>query len=186
MSTNSINDKIGTRPGWRNWQTRKTQNLVERKLRVGSSPSPGTKPKITSFMTNHPIDEYLDLVDKQDNVIGKMRRSEVYEKNLSNFRVIVESGETYEEALKRELFEELIIDTETIPYHLLGHLAPHGNNISAFMNVYEINMDECPKYNTGDFVEYFWLSPKDLISKLKNGEKSKDDLPKLVKIFYKT
>ncbi len=33
-------------------------------------------------------DEYLDLVDEQDRVIGKKLRSEVYAENLRNYRVI--------------------------------------------------------------------------------------------------
>lgn len=36
----------------------------------------------------HLFDEFLDLVDESDNVIGKKKRSEVYSENLSNFRVI--------------------------------------------------------------------------------------------------
>jgi isopentenyldiphosphate isomerase len=34
------------------------------------------------------MDEYLDLVDRDDNVIDKKLRSEVYAEGLSNFRVI--------------------------------------------------------------------------------------------------
>lgn len=34
------------------------------------------------------MEEYLDLVDELDNVLGKMSRSKVYEEGLSNFRVI--------------------------------------------------------------------------------------------------
>jgi isopentenyl-diphosphate delta-isomerase len=34
------------------------------------------------------MDEYLDLVDENDNVIGRKLRSEVYAEGLSNFRVI--------------------------------------------------------------------------------------------------
>ncbi len=33
-------------------------------------------------------DEYLDLVDENDQVINKKKRSEIYEENLSNFRVV--------------------------------------------------------------------------------------------------
>src|SRR3990167_1715083 len=33
-------------------------------------------------------DEYLDLVDDNDIVIGKKKRSEVYAEHLSNFRVV--------------------------------------------------------------------------------------------------
>lgn len=34
------------------------------------------------------IDEYLDIVDENDHVISKKKRSEVYAENLSNFRVV--------------------------------------------------------------------------------------------------
>lgn len=34
------------------------------------------------------MDEYLDLVDENDNVIGRKLRGEVYAEGLSNFRVI--------------------------------------------------------------------------------------------------
>jgi isopentenyl-diphosphate delta-isomerase len=34
------------------------------------------------------FDEYLDIVDKNDQVISKKKRSEVYTENLSNFRVV--------------------------------------------------------------------------------------------------
>ena len=36
----------------------------------------------------------------------------------------VESGETYEETLKRETQEELNIDTDKAQIRLLGHLSP--------------------------------------------------------------
>ena len=163
-------------------------------------------------------DEYLDLVDENDNVIGKKKRLEIYAQGLSNFRVVnvfvinskgaiwvprrasdkrifpscldvsmgghVESGETYEDALKRETREELNIDTDKIQVHLLGHLSPQRDGVSANMNVYEIRMDEAPKYNENDFTEYFWLTPEALFDRITTGEKTKDDLPKLVKIFY--
>jgi isopentenyl-diphosphate delta-isomerase len=163
-------------------------------------------------------DEYLDLVNEQDEVIDKQLRSEVYVKGLSNFRVVnlflvnsegklwiprrtstkrifplcldvsmgghVESGETYEEAFKRETFEELAIDTDKITCKLLGYLTPHENNVSAFMKVYEIQTDTVPDFNPEDFIEYFWLSPEKLFEMIERGNKTKGDLPKLVDIFY--
>jgi len=96
----------------------------------------------------------------------------------------VESGETYDETLKRETQEELKIDTTTVHVRFLGHLTPHKDNVAAFMNVYEIRQEEVPDYNKSDFTEYFWLTPKALFERLAHGDTSKSDLPKLVRIFY--
>ena len=135
----------------------------------------------------HNLDEYLDLVDENDNVVGKKKRSEVYAENLSNFRVInafvinlkgeiwiprraakkriyplcldmsmgghVESGESYEDALRRELREELNINVDKAVIRLLGHLTPQKDGVSAYMKVYEIKMNETPDYNKNDFTE---------------------------------
>lgn len=164
------------------------------------------------------MDEYLDLVDSQDNVIGNKLRSEVYAEHLSNFRVInafvvnskgelwiprraadkrifplcldmsvgghVESGESYEETFKRETKEELNIDIEQVPYRMLGKLTPELDSVSAFMQVYEIKLDEAPNYNPADFVEYFWLNPTEALKRISDGEKAKGDLPTLIKKFY--
>ncbi len=163
-------------------------------------------------------DEYLDLVDADDEVIGCMLRSQVYAEGLSNFRVVnafivnregkiwiprrtankrvfplcldmsmgghVESGETYEQAFRRETREELNIDVEQISWKVLGLVTPHKHGTSAFSMVYEMRMEEVPNFNRGDYLEYFWLSPKELLDRLTAGEKSKDDLSRLVNIFY--
>ncbi len=170
-------------------------------------------------MNNQPVqDELLDLVDKNDHVIGTMRRSEVYAKKIHNVRVInafiinskgelwiprrtahkrsfplcldmsmgghVESGETYEQTFERELKEELNIEVSQCNPRLLGYLTPYTNDIHAFMKVWEIRQDEAPQYNPDDFTEYFWLTPAQLLARLEQGDASKGDLPKLVKIFY--
>lgn len=167
---------------------------------------------------NHSIDESLDLVDTNDKVIGKMSRSEVYDKGLSNFRTInvflvnskgqiwiprrsankktfplcldmsvgghVESGESYSKAFKRELNEELNIDSDRVKYRVLGKVTPIENGVSCFSTIYEIKSDSTPDYNKGDFIEYFWLTPKEILEKINVGDKTKSDLPKLIKTFY--
>ena len=163
-------------------------------------------------------DEYLDIVDDNDQVIGQKKRSEIYAEKLSNFRVVngfvvnaigeiwiprraankrlfpgcldmsvgghVEAGESYAQAFKRETLEELNIEIEKTPVRFLGHLTPRQDSVSAFMNVSEIKMDETPNFNKKDFTEYFWLTPQALLKRLAQGDQAKDDLPKLVKIFY--
>ena len=96
----------------------------------------------------------------------------------------VETGESYEEAFKRELKEELNIDPASTPYRILGKLTPHQHSLSAFMTVYEIKSDTAPDYNKEDFTEYYWLTPADFFKRVKEGEKTKEDLPKLIKHFY--
>lgn len=163
-------------------------------------------------------DEVLDFVDGNDKVIGQEKRSIVYAKQWSNFRVInafirnskgelwiprrtankrmfplcldvsvgghVESRESYEETLVRETREEINLNLEKSSYCLLGALTPHQHAVSAFMKVYEIKGEATPNYNKDDFVESFWIKPKDLMKRIAAGEKAKGDLPKLVKMFY--
>jgi len=163
-------------------------------------------------------DECLDIVDENDKVIGREKRSVVYAKGLKNFRVVnifiknkkgelwiprrsankrifplcldmsvgehVQSGEEYETAFRRGLLEELNLNSKTYKWRLLGVLSPEKDKVSCFMGVYEIQSDVVPNYNKDDFVEWFWLRPEEILKRMKEGEKAKDDLPKLIKIFY--
>ena len=163
-------------------------------------------------------DEFLDLVDEHDVVIGKKLRSEVQAEHISNFRVVnafvvnskkelwiprraadkrifplcldasmgghIESGESYKQALRREMREELNIDITAVSIRLLGHLTPRAHGVSAHMHVYEIQREEPPDYNKKDFVEYFWLTPRAFFDRVARGDRTKGDLPQLIRIFY--
>ncbi len=165
---------------------------------------------------NH--DELLDIVDRNDSVIGRKRRSEVYATGMDNFRVVnaflinsigqlwlprrsaqkrifplgldmsmgghVESGESYQAAFQRELYEELNLDLEGLCWRQLGKLTPHEDHVSAFMTVYEIRTDASPQFNRDDFIEAFWLMPEEALARIEHGEYAKDDLQVLIRHFY--
>jgi isopentenyldiphosphate isomerase len=96
----------------------------------------------------------------------------------------VKSGESYESALEREAWEEIRLDIMAVQVRLLGRLTPQEHGVSAFMKVYEIFSDSTPEFNRDDFSEYFWLTPFEALAKIAEGEPTKDDLPRLLRIFY--
>lgn len=93
----------------------------------------------------------------------------------------VETGEKYEEAFAREMMEELRIDTGRVLWQFIGALNPHHHETSAFMHVYLLRINEVPNYNRQDFIEYYWLTPQELLNRLARGDTSKEDLPKIVR-----
>lgn len=96
----------------------------------------------------------------------------------------VASGEEYLTAFRRELQEELQVSLDDVDWRLVGHFTPHQHGMSCFMQVYEISTNQTPEYNRDDFVESYWLYPKELLERLQNGEQSKNDLPRLVQRLY--
>jgi isopentenyldiphosphate isomerase len=96
----------------------------------------------------------------------------------------VSSGESYEVAFARETQEEVNIDITTVPYECMGYLTPQKDGVKYFMKVYRIFMDEAPAYNPDDFCEYYWLTPQEVMERLKAGDTSKPGLPILLRIFY--
>jgi 8-oxo-dGTP pyrophosphatase MutT (NUDIX family) len=96
----------------------------------------------------------------------------------------VRSSESYEDALKREVVEELNLDIEQVPWRLLGHLTPYDDGVSMFMKVYEIQDDETPRWNLDDFVESYWLWPWEVLDRIQKGARAKGDLSLLIKKFY--
>ena len=93
----------------------------------------------------------------------------------------VASGETYDDAFRRELLEELGLHLDAVVWRFLEHLTPHEHGVSAFMQVYEIRCNQVPDYNKDDFVEFFWLRPQEVLERVEGGDGAKDDLPRLIK-----
>ena len=72
---------------------------------------------------------------------------------------------------------------DDVDWRFIGHLTPHQHGMSAFMHMYEIHYSSVPDFNRDDFIEYYWLYPHEVVERLTNGDKSKDDLPRLVTYF---
>lgn len=94
------------------------------------------------------------------------------------------TGESYEQAMQREVQEEINLLITTQTYFELGYLNPYIHGVSAFMKVYEIQTDKTPLFNRQDFVSGDWISPKDLLHCITTSDTAKGDLPKLISLFY--
>ena len=159
-------------------------------------------------------DEWLDLVDENDQVIDKMLRSEVMKKDLHNFRAVVgfvknSKGQLW---IPRRVKEKIIYPL-ALDMSVAGHVSSGEKYDEAFEreareeigfngaytflgkltpqdgtccfdHVYEIASDDEPKYSSFDFCEAFWLYPEEIISKINAGEACKSDLAFLVRYFY--
>lgn len=95
----------------------------------------------------------------------------------------VRSGETYEQALKREVQEELRINIDDYSYRCLGKLSAQ-DGVFSFVTVYELELDFIPEFNTDDFEEMFWMVPVQLITKMTQGLQVRKSLPIWLKHFY--
>ena len=65
-----------------------------------------------------------------------------------------------------------------------GLMPPHELGPASIVTAYEIQMDEAPLLNPHDFIEAYWLTPKEVLDRLAQGETSKEDLPRMIRHFY--
>ncbi len=97
---------------------------------------------------------------------------------------LVQAGETYLQAFKRETLEELNLDVADLTWREVAYFSPLKTGLSAFMKVFEIELEETPKFNTNDFSGFFWLIPLELKAIILGGEAAKDDLIELLERVY--
>lgn len=83
----------------------------------------------------------------------------------------VESGETYEDALLREIKEELNLTLTLDDLEFVTLIQP--GIIPYFRKFYLYHSNDAPVYNPEDFTEYFWLTPTELAAKIRSGEPAK-------------
>jgi 8-oxo-dGTP pyrophosphatase MutT (NUDIX family) len=97
---------------------------------------------------------------------------------------LVQAGESYLQAFKRETLEELNLDVDALVWREVAYFSPVTTGLSAFMKVFEIELEETPKFNPDDFSGFFWLTPLELKARILSGDAAKDDLLELVERVY--
>jgi len=98
----------------------------------------------------------------------------------------VKAGESYDEALCREVQEEICIDIGTRTCKLLGHLNPKDNNTIGHVAVYEIVVPETINYAMDDFAEMRLYTPQELQALCNENTQVTHNLPIYVRTFYPT
>ncbi len=131
----------------------------------------------------------LAFLKYQDGSICFLRRTPDKDSYPSCLAVVggcVQAGESYEEAFKREVFEEVKIDVTQHQYRLLGIMHPSQITPgSLFKAVYEITIsDLAVPYNPEDFSEYVWCKPQSFLDDVAQKDLICPDLPILVDRFY--
>lgn len=97
----------------------------------------------------------------------------------------VGAGETYEQAMIREVEEELNFDATDMPYRKIGSLTPTTGSL-AFIEIFELEVaDEYEiNYNQDDFSEFYWLSADEIIEKFEQGVLMRSTLASIMQTFY--
>ncbi len=97
----------------------------------------------------------------------------------------VRSGETYHQAIIREIFEEAHLEFSEEQLVLKGYLSPHeGWQSSCFKKIFEVQIDQqILQYNTLDFCELYWLSPHEVIQR-SSSDKLANGMEWLIRKYY--
>lgn len=95
----------------------------------------------------------------------------------------VEHGESYLDALKKEVSEELFWNIEDFKITEIGKFGPK-DGLNTISMVYEIETDLEPKLNPEDFSSSEWISPNVLALKIQQGHPAKLNLLPLLKLIY--
>lgn len=97
----------------------------------------------------------------------------------------VQSGETYYESLKREIFEEVMIDIDLFWHRFLGYVSPFQYKVNCYFAAYEIVVPSGDiQLNKNDFSEAFWLFPEELKELIAHGENATINLRKIIELYY--
>jgi ADP-ribose pyrophosphatase YjhB (NUDIX family) len=130
----------------------------------------------------------LGFIVNQEGKICILRRSANKNRSPLHLALVggaVQSGETYDDAFKRELQEEANLDADYYDFKWLGHIKPNEGQMGHFAMVYEVKVDHDQiAYNPDDFCEYHWMTPQEFFAHAASGDKIVTGLPFLIERFY--
>lgn len=96
----------------------------------------------------------------------------------------VMAGENYLQACIRGFKEELNMPITEAELQFIHKFTPI-KNLDYFRSLYTYRSDKVPRYNPEDFSGFEWLTPKELLKRLENGEPAKRSLKETVKYLIK-
>lgn len=94
----------------------------------------------------------------------------------------VTSGETYDEAMVKEISEELNLTLSASQLELLGKIGP--NEDLYIRQIYRYRTNDTPNYNPDDFVSAEWMSVDALIALLQSGVAAKHSILPTIQYYY--
>ena len=95
----------------------------------------------------------------------------------------VRAGETYEQAVIRGFAEELYLDVTPNELICLGKLDPLAELPYFFIAVFLYHADEIQQYNHADYSGFEWLTPAEVVTRIENGEPTKNALKESILSF---
>ncbi len=96
----------------------------------------------------------------------------------------VEHGETYLEAFKKEVYEEVGWNINDIVYKEIGKFSPKDGMYQTISAVYEIESEVAPEINSDDFSLAAWMYPQEVVDSIVAGHEAKMNLLPLLKLVY--
>ncbi|SMB94580.1 hypothetical protein [Deinococcus hopiensis] len=136
-------------------------------------------------MTAGVVEEWLNLVNGRDEVVGRVMREEAWASRLPvrvvNAFLINSRGERWiPRCAENKRVFPMRLEVDALEWREVGAFSPFWTLLSTFMRVFESCSDLAPDFRREDFSEAFWLRPRQLLARIAAGDRAKGDLAKRV------
>ncbi len=128
------------------------------------------------------------FVERHDGKIVIPQRSftkKVFPGALGLIGGYVQSGESFHDALLREVFEELGLSITSNDIMLLGYADPWKHGVHGYVAVFKIRTNQKEFPLSKEFEQLFFLSPAEIKEKIQSGVPVTNNLSILLSRFYR-